>query len=548
VVADARLDNLSELRDDLDATNTSTPAEILARAYFKWGVEFPEHLAGDFAVVLWDAAERRVLAVRDPFGVKSLFYRLSSERIWFASREARILGTFSGFPEVDERSVVEYLLGVYRSVDATFFREIRRVPAGHLLIIRPSEIRATRFWKPLSSFVNRKKAQPTDQVLEEFRRLFKRAILRRIQSTAGAIVHVSGGVDSSSIAVACDLLSREIDAMPRLIGASAAFPGLRCDEGSYISAIETKVRFPIERWDGTSPNAVDILDPAAERPGARCAFIDGMLGDLEIAKREDISVILSGNGGDELTINTGTTRDMVAAHEWIRAINRLLFYGDRDGSSRAGRVKSFLGQCLPLRARAWRARARAIAGVPSWLVPELRSVARDILQPEMSNAKGSHAEEHVWNRLNSQQLIRGVEAHQMQALSFGVEYRFPFLDRDLVRLVLSMAGGYWPFGTRPHQKALSEDLPSAVANRASKADLTPALANRLSRAASPIEDQFLKGRWASERYVVRELAASEWRAFDRQTAQGIQCRRMWSVVTLEAWLRKVFGYSSPQEA
>jgi hypothetical protein len=86
-----------------------------------------------------------------------------------------------------------------------------------------------------------------------------------------------------------------------------------------------------------------------------------------------------------------------------------------------------------------------------------------------------------------------------------------------------------------------------VAKRFSKADLTAAFVNRIARAAPAIERQFSDSVWASQKYVSRETALSAWRRLEATNTDGHLCRQLWGMVTLEAWLRRVLGYSVPTQ-
>lgn len=541
VMADARLDNAEDLRTALDAREARTTEELLARAYLRWGESFPEHLAGDFAVVLWDASRRRLLAARDPFGVKPLYYR-RDRLTWVCSRIEPIIGTFNGAPALDDEGIVEHLLAIFRSTSKTVFRDIFRVPAGHLAVFESPSVRHIRYWRPNNTSADRADAQLSRAHADEFTRLFEQAIQRRVIDSPATVVHVSGGIDSSSIATVHAGLIAASRIGPGLLPVTASYPGLACDEGAYVRTVEEWTAIQVDRWDGTLSSPVDLLDPAIGGPGSRRVFTDGTVGDLEAASRSGSRVILSGTGGDELTIGAGTVPDMLRYGEWIRAARRILVNGGPTARSRSRRIKALAEQYLPVTVRAARARTRV--QLPAWLTPRLEGLARDIATPAFADGEPGHAASNVWKKLNSAQLISTIEGHQTQALPFGVEYRFPFLDVDLVRFVLRIAGGYWPAPTRPHQRALANRLPPAIANRHSKADLTPAFQTRIVRATPLIERLLLEGEWLSVRYVSRGEALAGWRRFQANSVNGFMCRRIWAMVTLEAWLRRFFSYTT----
>ena len=98
LVGDARIDNIDELAEGLDEKAAAPVATLLVAAYQRWGNAFPDRLAGDFAIVLWDEGRQKLLAARDPFGVRPLVYRTTANATWIASGIEQLLGTFDTDP------------------------------------------------------------------------------------------------------------------------------------------------------------------------------------------------------------------------------------------------------------------------------------------------------------------------------------------------------------------------------------------------------------------------------------------------------------------
>ena len=540
--ASTRLDAPGQLATDLGVGATWTESALVARSYLKWGARFAEHLSGDFAVVVWDRRERLLIACRDPFGVRSLFYRRAPSGIWFSRDLQALLRTFESTPALDDDRVVEHLLGIFSATHRTFFQPIRSVPPGQTVVFRgaTAEAQTQTYWNPPAAVSDRRPSQPTTEFLEEFRELFRRSVATRLRGCPAAVVHVSGGVDSSVIALVGDQIESGASDRVAIVGAMASYPGFGCDEDAYVRPLERQLRFPVKRWDGTQSVAMDLVSPALDGPAFQSAFVNGTLGDIDIAQGQGAAVILSGTGGDELTINVGTAKDMLSRREWTRALDRVVLSRGSPRRRLLSRLKHLASQYLPASFATERAVRRF--RVPPWLTAASRQRVGGIVAGQAAPVLDSAASADVWRRVNSPQLITSVEAVQRQATPFGVEYRFPFLDRELVRFVVSAAAAYWPARTRPHQRAFERQLPAVIGTRQSKADLTPAFANRIRRAAPLIEQLFSGGIWVSGRYVTREAALNAWRTFDWRTADGVTCRRIWSLVTLEAWLRRVFGY------
>jgi asparagine synthase (glutamine-hydrolysing) len=360
------------------------------------------------------------------------------------------------------------------------------------------------------------------------------------------MIQVSGGLDSSSIAGAADSLVRsgQLPA-PSILGVAGHYPGLECDETEFIDAVARRSEFPIERWNATESEPSDLTDPKFDEPG-RTASIDGTIGDIAIARAHSASVILTGVGGDQLGIVGGVIRDMLASHDWTAAIEELLVFPNATMRSRIGRLKNVARQSAPSWLLKLNARRRAVA--PSWLAMDFRATVRDLAACDLPQVPiSSFVQKETWQRVTSAQTVRVVSMLCRQAYDYGREYRFPFLDRDLVQFILTIPYEFWPRPgpfARFHRRALADLLPSEVASRFGKADFTEALANRVRRAQPFLRPLLEDGPWASERYVRRDEARRFCLGVINQndTSTSNTWRQVWAIVTLEAWMRKVLEY------
>jgi asparagine synthase (glutamine-hydrolysing) len=550
LVADARIDNLDDVRRALGAGPEATAAEVLVRGYLAWGDGLPDRLSGDFALVIWDERYRRLTAARDPFGVRPLAYRAAPGRIWVASQVDALLATFETRPALDDGMVVDYLLWRNSVGAATFFRDVRQVPPGHLVTATASGVEARRYFFPPRRLAGR--GESREDHAREFRRLFIQAVERRLRGPAPALVHVSGGLDSSAVAGAADALVRA-GSLPAgsVRGAAGVYPGLACDERPYIDAVARKVSFPIDVWDATLAETADLTEPARECPDGRFAQVGGTRGDVAIAQARGARVILSGNGGDQLATPIGVVQDLIAAGDIGGAARELWRFPGATARSRLGRARFVAVESLPPSVRRL---ARALrAGTPAWLVPEAARLAREgagAPEPELRYA--SHIQRHCWERLTSQQILRSVQALQRHVAGTGEEFRFPFLDRDLVLFVLALPHGSWPHPrpfARLHREMLADLLPAEVAARFGKAEFTPALMNRVLRAQPIVQELLFSGEWASGRYVDRDRAQAFWKGVVGRRDDGawLDWRQVWAMATLEAWLRAQLGYHGRNE-
>jgi asparagine synthase (glutamine-hydrolysing) len=204
IAASCRIDNRDEIlralpRDCRPRSNTDT-AVILA-AYEAWGEGCVDRLIGDFAFVVWDSKNRRIFAARDLSGVRQLFYYRDRKRLIIASDRTQILQDPTVPFEVDEEQIVEYLTPIYQWTsgwDQGLFRGFSVLQAGSVLRAEQCEVTVRRFWEWGDSEPD---YRPEQQVIEEYLHTLEDAVRCRLRSRNGKVaMELSGGLDSPAIA------------------------------------------------------------------------------------------------------------------------------------------------------------------------------------------------------------------------------------------------------------------------------------------------------------------------------------------------------------
>lgn len=200
LVADVRLDNRDELAaalaiDPGEATMLSDSAFLL-RAWERWGSGLFEHIAGDYALVLWDAAEQRLFLARDHIGGRPLHYHLTDGFVAVASMP-KGLHALERIPRApDPVRNAEFLALLPEYGPRSFFEGVSRVEAGQLVTIGRSGVTTARHWQPSPAML--KLANP-EEYAEALREQLDRAVRARLRGTNGLVAtHLSGGLDSGA--------------------------------------------------------------------------------------------------------------------------------------------------------------------------------------------------------------------------------------------------------------------------------------------------------------------------------------------------------------
>jgi asparagine synthase (glutamine-hydrolysing) len=294
VVQNGELYNYRELRDELERQGhrfrTHGDTEVLVHLYEQHGLDFARRLRGMFAVAIWDALRRRLVLARDPYGIKPLYYRESGEGLEFAS-ELRALPR----GEIDVDALEAFL--AFNSIPAplSIFREVRKLPPGHLLLWEDDRLRVDHFARPAPLPADELRGDDEAELLEELRARLRDSVRAHLVSDVPVGVLLSGGIDSSALAA---LAAEESSEPVRTF--SIGFEERSFDELSDARLVAdrygTRHRELVLRPDAAL--LLPVLAEAFDEPFADSSALPTYLVSQLAAK--DVKVALSGEGGDEL--------------------------------------------------------------------------------------------------------------------------------------------------------------------------------------------------------------------------------------------------------
>src|SRR5438105_9510702 len=199
VVQNGEIYNHEELRRELERAghrfSTHCDTEVLVHLYEKEGEAFVERLRGMFAVALWDSRRSRLLLARDRFGIKPLVYRPDGDELRFAS-ELRALPR----GEIDLDALEAFL--AFNSIPAPYsiFRDVRKLPAGHVLIWQKGAVTLERYARPGPAAADELRDGDEAELVEELRARLRDSVRAHLLSDVPVGVLLSGGVDSAALA------------------------------------------------------------------------------------------------------------------------------------------------------------------------------------------------------------------------------------------------------------------------------------------------------------------------------------------------------------
>jgi asparagine synthase (glutamine-hydrolysing) len=313
IVYNGEIYNYRELRTELEALGhifrTGTDTEVILNAYAAWGEACLARFNGMWAFALWDLGERRLFCARDRFGVKPFYYFWNGQTFAFASEIKALLHLPELVRQPNDGLIYDYLR--YGRTDHTagaFLQAIHQLPPAHWLALDMTRaLRIERFWaldptRPVEQCIH------PDDAARRFTELFTDSVRLRLRSDVPVGTCLSGGLDSSSIVcVANRLLHHGHQGEARAMGKrqqtfSSCYEDPRFDERIFIEAVLQQTgaagnyTFPNgEKLIQTLPRLIWHQD---EPFGGLSIFAQWCV--MELASRHGVTVLLDGQGGDEL--------------------------------------------------------------------------------------------------------------------------------------------------------------------------------------------------------------------------------------------------------
>lgn len=200
IVLDGKIQNYKSLRKELSAHYrfyTNGHAELLLKAYHRWGKNCLYRLDGFFAFAIYDRTAQHLFIARDHFGTKPLYYTLYNGSFYFASEIKALFA--AGVPRIPSaRQWANYFCySNYGMPDETFWEEIRELPAGHLLLFEGWNVHLEQWYDFTEAVAHKKTPDNERDAAEEFYQLAENSLRENISADVPVGLNLSGGFDSS---------------------------------------------------------------------------------------------------------------------------------------------------------------------------------------------------------------------------------------------------------------------------------------------------------------------------------------------------------------
>lgn len=546
IVQNGEIYNYLELRSALADSwpfRSSSDTETILAAYARYGANCVDHLRGMFAFAIWDG--ERLFAARDRFGIKPFYYSVVDDTLVFAS-EVKALVPFLRDVRTDPEALSEYLTFQYPISEHTLFEGVHQLMPGHCLSAENGQVRVWRYWDVDYDIDAEHDAAYFE---EQLRTLLSDSISVHLRSDVPVGAYLSGGIDSSLVA----LLAKQHSEENRLAfhGKFTDYPGY--DESSFAHAAADacdnelhEVDITAADFEGCIADVIYHLDYPVAGPGSFPQYmVSGLAAD-------HLKVVLGGQGGDE--IFGGYARYLIAYFE--QCIKAAI-----DGTYKSGNFVvtaesiipnlGVLREYKPLIRKLWKEDLFGDLDARYFrLIDRSTNLQEEIHWNELDRARVFDEFRAIFNQGNVRKeayfdsmthfdfkclLPALLHVEDRVSMAHGLESRVPFLDHPLIEFMATVpADVKFKDGHMKHllRRAYGDVLPSEILERRDKMGFPVPLKEWFEGPLSDfINDTFRTKAFESRAFINADAVRRGLRSTSRFS------RKIWGLLSLELWHR-----------
>jgi asparagine synthase (glutamine-hydrolysing) len=563
VVFNGEIYNYRELREQLEVKghgfHTASDTEIIPHLYEEYGLEFPARLNGMFAIALWDCDLERLVLIRDRTGIKPLLYSVKNGVLYFGSEIKCILAVNGSDRKLDVLGLDQLLTFEYTASPRTLFSDVSKLPPGSILVWHQGRIEVRSFWD--LSLSQQDPGWEEEEWADRLRYTMDNAVRRQMVSDVPLGSFLSGGVDSSII----------VSAMSRASSQPIKTFSIGFANESYnelLFAREVAARYRTDHHETMlEPQYLSMVEEVI-------SHMDQPIGDFSVfptlliskVARKKVTVVLSGDGGDELFAGY----DTYGADRWAQNSLDLL-------PSRIRRSLWFLSKALPL--------SEAKKGLPNklrrffdggcypktwqhmrWMtflspqqreelfLPDVHAAIcgqhEGIIETYLDNGGQDRLQRQLYCDTRfylSENILPKVD---LMSMATSLEARVPYLDNEVLDLILRMPSSLkCKNGIRKYilKKAYAPYLPPSVLSREKQGFSIP-LKTWLNNEWNGLMSESLSHSELEDCRLFNTRTVERWMG-EHETGKENHSHILWALMVFQLWRKKfLHPASAPMEA
>ena len=553
LVFNGEIFNYIELRSELKSLgyrfNTNTDTEVLLNAFQHWGPASFNRLNGMWAVVFWDNRTKQLIACRDRFGIKPLFYGKIKEDWVFASEIKAILRYPQCKHQPNASSVMSFLYTRFKPrPGVTFFEGIDELEPGHYLTIQDASVRKLRYWN-LSREPRHNNGRFVEKV-EELRHLIDDSVKLRLRSDVKIGTMLSGGIDSTSIistvhkALPPNMQTRAFVGRP-IQAFHASFPELPTDEQKNVELICKALNLAVNYvFPMQEENIIDLFQTALQHMEVPfhnpVPMVHSLL--MRSAKANGVTVVLNGHGADEMFAGYPADyaplalHDMLVGFNWIDAYRHINEWHRNYHASRVQLIKEAIELVVPrvlLKRRHQQDH------------PELRHAAAIPYPGTGEKRPFKNKLDYRLRRDFSRRILPNwLHMEDKISMASSIEARIPFLDYRLVEFAFSLdATAKMQRGLSKYilRQAMRDRLPREIVEDTRKVPFSGPEKFWLQNPLKDMLAQLLNRRDVRVgEFVDPKLLQQRLHSFFKE-GRSLDAPLIWRAFSAEMWLQKFIG-------
>lgn len=467
IVFNGEIYNFRELRKDLEGAGytfkTQSDTEVIIYAYEEYGIDCLEKFNGMFAFAIYDKRKKRLFLARDRLGIKPLYYTITDKEIIFASEIKAILKHPNVKKKVNLYGISSYLSYRYVLGNETLFEDIYTLQPGYFLVCENGNIDEKQYWElPINP---QKVDKGEEYYVQKLRELLTKSVKRRMISDVPLGAYLSGGLDSSIIVA---LMSEISDEPVKTF--SVGFEEEGFNEFEYADLMAERYKTNHKEILLNAEKYMELMPTLIRYKDAPLSVANEVpLYEMSKELKKDITVVLSGEGADELFGGYGRIFRSPFDYERLKLIE-----GNPDLLDET--VKNILMNSLRDKYGDLKFEDELIhfLSTYNWITLEEK---KGIFTDEVNSIIGDddhvlsvfkkyfdivkeldHYDKYLWifEKLHLVGLLMRVD---MMTMAASVEARVPFVDHELVEFAFSL-----PFKYKIRWKSLLHQSMATVYN------------------------------------------------------------------------------------
>ena len=471
VVCDARIYNQEDLLKQ--GINCANPEIMFAQAYEKWGEQCANKFNGDFSVVIIDHRLQKVFLFRDHIGVRPLCYAIYGQQLLFASHEFGI-GKSQLMPNEFSENYFLANCSLLFNCDyrQTFFKSIRKVVPGSVVSVTSISIQSNAYWHP--ERIKKRKDLTLENTVKELREHLIKVTTRRMEP--GIIgTHLSGGIDSSGVAA---ILADYVHDKSELVAYSwSPDEGDMEVEGTNEKELidgfvkEKKIKVRYSSATDSLYSSSFLSEPEFERMKIE-------LPTMKTAQKDNVSILFSGWGGDEFVSLSlrGAINHVVLRFKLWDFYRWIKYFGIKSTLHRVW--NEIIPLVLP--STLFDKRKRPIRLTRFFHVSFIvKHIGSSFFNFKKCIYGWGNRSAFMLRLLHNYHLPERMDSWVLYGERYGVEYKYPLLDKELLEFWFTVPVKYTYQTMIPrylYREAMNEILPEMIRLRSNKQESF--LANR----------------------------------------------------------------------